>query len=111
MMVIIASMANLFFYYFDCASAIDTPSPLLGKILYRTYNNLLTISVIAVSKELTINPAYKYAIVPFHSHTILIYIVGALGAQSEGIVKNWGSMEGWEVCGGICKPISFQYFK
>ena len=111
MMVIIASMANLFFHYFDCASATSTPSPLPGKILYRTYNNLPTISAIAVSKELTINPAYKYAIVPFHSHTILIYIVGAPGAQGEGIVKDGGPVEGGEVVRSVCEPISFQYFK
>jgi hypothetical protein len=79
-MVIIASMANLFFYHFDYASATGTPSPLLGKILYHTYNNLSTIGAIAISKELTINPAYKYAIIPFYSYTILIYIIGAPSA-------------------------------
>jgi hypothetical protein len=77
MMAIIAFIANLFFHHFDRPSTTGTPSPFLGEILYYTYNNLLTISVIAVSKELTINLVYKYAIVPFHSHTILIYIVGA----------------------------------
>jgi hypothetical protein len=69
-MVIIASMANLFFYHFDYASATGTPSPLLGKILYHTYNNLSTIGAIA----------YKYAIIPFYSYTILIYIIGAPSA-------------------------------
>jgi hypothetical protein len=107
MMVIIASMANLFFHYFDYASATGTPSPLPGKILYCIYNNLPTISVITIVQVLTINPAYKYAIVPFYSYTILIYIVGAPSAQGEGIVKDGGSMEGGEVYGGIYKPISF----
>jgi hypothetical protein len=104
-------MANLFFYHFDRASATGTPSPLPGKILYRTYNNLPTISAITIVKILTINPAYKYTIVSFHSYTILLYIVGAPSAQDEGIVKDGGSMEGGEVCGSICEPISFQYFK
>jgi hypothetical protein len=107
MIVIIASMANLFFYYFDCPSMTGTPSPFLGEILYYTYNNLPSISVITTIKVLTINLAYKYTIVTLYSHIILVYIVRAPGAQSEGVVKNRGSMKGWEVCGGICEPISF----
>jgi hypothetical protein len=81
MMAIIASMANLFFYYFDCPLMTGTPSLFPGEILYYMYNNLPTISAIAIVKVLTLNPAYEYAIVPFHSHTILVYIVGAPSAQ------------------------------
>ena len=80
MMAIIASMANLFFYHFDCPPITGTPSSFLGEILYYIYNNLPTISAIAIIKVLTLNPAYEYAIVPFYSYTILIYIVGAPGA-------------------------------
>ena len=71
-------MANLFFYYFDYASATGTSSPLLSKILYYIYNNLSTFSAIIVIKVLTINPAYKYIIIPFYSYTILLYIIRAL---------------------------------
>ena len=80
-MVIIASMANLFFYHFDYPPTTGTPSLFPGEILYYIYNNLPTINVITIIKVLTLNPAYKYAIVPFHSHTILVYIIGALSAQ------------------------------
>jgi hypothetical protein len=80
MIVIIASIANLFFYHFDRAFTTDTPSPLLSKILYHMYNNLLIISVITIVKILTINLAYKYTIVSFYSYTILLYIVGAPSA-------------------------------
>jgi hypothetical protein len=87
-------MANLFFYYFDRPSIIGTPSPFPGEILYYTYNNLSSISAITTIKVLTINPAYKYTIVTLYSHTILVYIIRAPGAQSKGVVKNRSSMEG-----------------
>jgi hypothetical protein len=104
-------MANLFFHHFDSPSTTLPSPPSPGKILYCTYNNLPTVGAITIIKVLTINPAYKYAIIPFHSYTILLYIVGAPGAQGEGIVKDGGPVEGGEVCWGIYKPISFQYFK
>jgi hypothetical protein len=106
-MAIIASMANLFFNYFDYPLIISTPSSFLSEILYYIYNNPPTISVIATIKVLIINPAYKYAIVPLYSYTILVYIVGAPSAEGKGIIKDRGSMEGGEVYRGIYKPISF----
>jgi hypothetical protein len=95
-MAITTSIANLFFDLFDhfsCASNTGTPSPFPGETLCRTYNNLPSISAITAVKVLTINPAYKYTIVTLYSHTILIYIVGAPSAQSEGIVLNRSAME------------------
>jgi hypothetical protein len=96
-MAIIASMASLFFYYFDSPS-ITLPSPLSpDKILYYTYNNLSTFGAITTIKVLTINPAYKYIIISFYSYTILLYIIKASIIQSEGIVKNKGLVKEEEV--------------
>jgi hypothetical protein len=78
-----------------------------GISVIRKYYSDHCISVIATIKVLRINPAYKYAIVPLYSYTILVYIVGAPSVQGEGIVKDGGSMEGGEVYRGIYKPISF----
>ena len=74
-------MANLFFYHFDYPPMIGTPSSFLGEILYYMYNNLPTISAIAIVKVLTLNLAYEYAIVLFYSYIILVYIIGAPSAQ------------------------------